>query len=178
MIISTISTENTIVADADISTSIANFGWNKTGDISAMDSILNTSMVAYHTNDERIELELSDECEAFKKGAIRSEVASVSCAYDPVIFCDILDDNIALSKFSTAVGSTTDSPKILIVRFIYETVPKILTVNILAQVKSSYMRLLAHHMMKIQKELMPNYFKMSVGSTWRQQSVISRQQLS
>ena len=52
-----------------------------------------------------------NECEAFKQDAIRSEVASVSCAYYPVLFCDILDDNIALSKFSTAVGSKTASPK-------------------------------------------------------------------
>ena len=37
---------------------------------------------------------------------LRTEVASVSWAYDPVLFCDLLDNNIALSKFSTAVGST------------------------------------------------------------------------
>ena len=56
-------------------------------------------MVAYPANNARIELEFRDECEAFKQDAIRSKVASVSCAYDPVLFCDTLDDNIALSKF-------------------------------------------------------------------------------
>ena len=54
---------------------------------------------------------MSNECEAFKQDAIRSEVASVSCACDPVLFFDILDDNIALSKFSAAVRSTSASPK-------------------------------------------------------------------
>ena len=68
-------------------------------------------MVSYRAKNARTELEFSDECEASKQYAIRSEVASVSCAYDPVLFCDILDNNIALSKVSTAVGSTTASPK-------------------------------------------------------------------
>ena len=54
---------------------------------------------------------MSNECEAIKQDAIRSEVAYASCAYDPVLFCDILDDKVALPKFSTAVGSTTDSLK-------------------------------------------------------------------
>ena len=43
----------------------------------------------------------------FKKDAIRTEVASISCAYDPVLFCDLLDDNIAFSKYLASVGSTT-----------------------------------------------------------------------
>ena len=54
---------------------------------------------------------MTAECEEFKQGTIRSEVASISFAYDPVLFCDIFDDNNALSNFSTAVVSTTYSPK-------------------------------------------------------------------
>ena len=107
MIIPTISTNNTLLADTYMSTAISNFVWNKTGDISAIYSIPNNSMVAYRANNAIAELELSDECEAFKQDAIRYEVASVSCAYEPVLFCDLLDNNIDLSKFSTAVGSTT-----------------------------------------------------------------------
>ena len=42
----------------------------------------------------------------FKTDAIRAEVASISCAYDRVLFCDLLDDKIALSKLSASVGST------------------------------------------------------------------------
>ena len=103
MILPTIAIENTLIGDADLSTEIADFGWNKTGKISVIDSILDTSMVAYHANDARTELELSNECEAFKQNSIRYELASGSCAYDSVFFCDILDDNITLSKFSTDV---------------------------------------------------------------------------
>ena len=111
MILPNISTENTLVADAYLSTEIADFVWNKRWDISAIDSILNTSMIAYQANNTRTELEFSNECEAFKQYAIRFEVSSVSCTYDPVLFCNLLDDKIALSKFSTDFGSTTDSPK-------------------------------------------------------------------
>ena len=39
--------------------------------------------------------------------AIRADVASISCTYDPVLFCDLLDNNIAFYKFLAAVGSTT-----------------------------------------------------------------------
>ena len=56
MILPNITTENTLVADLDLSTAIANFGWNKTGEISAINSILSTSMVAYRANDTRKEL--------------------------------------------------------------------------------------------------------------------------
>ena len=60
MILPNLATENTLVVDADLSTAIANFGWNKTGEISAIDSIFNTSMVPYCANDNRTELELSN----------------------------------------------------------------------------------------------------------------------
>ena len=43
----------------------------------------------------------------FKADLIQAEVASTSCCYDPEVFCDLLDDNLALSKLSAAVGSTT-----------------------------------------------------------------------
>ena len=43
----------------------------------------------------------------FKTDAIRVEVASISCAYDPVLFCGLLNANISLSKLSASVGSTT-----------------------------------------------------------------------
>ena len=63
MILHTIATKNTFVADADLSAVIAGFGWKKTGEISAIESILNTSMVEYRANNARTELELSNECE-------------------------------------------------------------------------------------------------------------------
>ena len=42
-----------------------------------------------------------------QKDAITAEVGSISCAYDPVLFCDLLDDNISLSKLLAAVAITT-----------------------------------------------------------------------
>ena len=38
-------------------------------------------------------------------------MASTSCCYDPEVFCNLLDDNMALSKCSAAVGSTTSVPE-------------------------------------------------------------------
>ena len=36
---------------------------------------------------------------AFKSDPIRAEVASTSCCYNPLVFCDLLADHIALSNF-------------------------------------------------------------------------------
>ena len=46
----------------------------------------------------------------FKSDPIRAEVTSTSCCYAHEIFCDLLDEDIELFKFSTAVGSTTAVP--------------------------------------------------------------------
>ena len=99
------------MADEYLSEAVHYFLWNKTGEISGIYSILNTSIVAYRSKNARTELELRNECEAFKQYAIRYDVASVSCAYYPVLFCDILDDNISLAKFSNAVGIMIPIPK-------------------------------------------------------------------
>ena len=72
-----------------------------------MDSVIETSVVAVGAHDCRTSQELEDECELFKIDPVRAEVAIISCTYDPVLFCDLLDGHIALLKFSTAVGSTT-----------------------------------------------------------------------
>ena len=64
-------------------------------------------MVANSTGNVSISKELDNECAILKTDAIRAEVASISCAYDPVLFCDLLDGNIAISKFSAVVGSTS-----------------------------------------------------------------------
>ena len=75
--------------------------------ISAVDSVIDTSGVAVEKKDCRTSEELETDCELFKLDPIRAEVASMSCAYDPVLFCHLLDEQIALSKFSAAVGSAT-----------------------------------------------------------------------
>ena len=51
--------------------------------------------------------EFGNDCELFRMNAMRAEVDSVSRAYDPILYCYLLDDTIALSKFSSARGSTT-----------------------------------------------------------------------
>ena len=45
----------------------------------------------------------------FKFDPIRAQVADVSCVLDPEVICDMLDERIAISKLSAAVGSTTTS---------------------------------------------------------------------
>ena len=75
--------------------------------ISTIDSVIHTSVVAVEKKDCKTSEELKIDCELFKMDPIRSEVASMSCTYDPVLFCDLLDEQVAFSKFSAAVGSTT-----------------------------------------------------------------------
>ena len=38
-------------------------------------------------------------------------MASTSCCYYPEVFCNLIDDNMALSKFSAAVESITSVPE-------------------------------------------------------------------
>ena len=54
MILPTIATEKNIVADADLLTAVSGFGRNKTGEISAIDSMLNTSIVAYRATNAQM----------------------------------------------------------------------------------------------------------------------------
>ena len=56
MILTITATQNTIVVDADLSEVVADYVWNKKGEISSIDSILNTSIVEYQGNDARTEL--------------------------------------------------------------------------------------------------------------------------
>ena len=42
---------------------------------------------------------------------MRVQVASVSGAYTPDIFCDMMNEQVATSKFSAAVGSTMTNPQ-------------------------------------------------------------------
>ena len=66
--------------------------------------------IASRTDNARIDDELANKCLAFKAYPIRAEVASISIAFEPKIFCDILYDQIAMSKFPGAIGSTTANP--------------------------------------------------------------------
>ena len=48
---------------------------------------------------------------ALKAYPNRVEVTSRSSVFDPEVFCNLLYDQIALSNFSVAVGSTTANPQ-------------------------------------------------------------------
>ena len=104
-----IPVQHTLVADADMSADISGIDNNDMAvsaiekvnqpRVSAIDLVLDISLVENPTGNVLTSKELDNECAMFKTYAIRAEVASISCAYDPVLFCDLLDDNIDLSKF-------------------------------------------------------------------------------
>ena len=50
-------------------------------------------------------------CLIFKVNVIHAKVGSTSCCYGPEVFCDLFDNNTALSKVSAAIGSTTSIPE-------------------------------------------------------------------
>ena len=53
-----------------------------------------------------------DEVKVFlEEYAMRVQVASASGAYNPEIFCEMINDQVATSKFSAAVGSTMANPQ-------------------------------------------------------------------
>ena len=68
-------------------------------------------VVVSRADNARTHDELSNERLVFKADPIRSDVASIIIVFDPEVFCDLLDDQISLSKFSSAVGSTTGNPQ-------------------------------------------------------------------
>ena len=46
-----------------------------------------------------------------EEDVMRVQVASVSGAYKPEIFCDMINEQVATSKSSAAVGSTMANPQ-------------------------------------------------------------------
>ena len=66
-------------------------------------------VVVYRADNARTHDELSNERLVFKADPIRSDVASIIIVFDPEVFCDLLDDQISLSKFSSAVGRNTSN---------------------------------------------------------------------
>ena len=77
----------------------------------AINIILSTLVVVSRADNARTHDELSNERLVFKADPIRSDVASIIIVFDPKVFCDLLDDQISQSKFSSAVGSTTGNPQ-------------------------------------------------------------------
>ena len=52
---------------------------------------------------------------------MRVQVALVSGTYDPEIFCEMINEQVATSKFSAAVGSTMVNPQDPDREILYET---------------------------------------------------------
>ena len=75
------------------------------------DAILSTSMFGSCVEDTSSG-EKVDEVNVFlEEDAMRVQVALASGAYDPEIFCEMINDQAATSKFSAAVGSTMANPQ-------------------------------------------------------------------
>ena len=75
------------------------------------DAILSTSVVGSCVEDTRSG-EKVDQVNVFlEEDEMRVQVASASGAYDPEIFCDIINDQVTTSKFLAAVGSTMANPQ-------------------------------------------------------------------
>ena len=53
-----------------------------------------------------------DEANIFlEEDSMRVQVALVSGAYDPEIFCEMINEQVSTSKFLAAVGSTMANPQ-------------------------------------------------------------------
>ena len=75
------------------------------------DAILSTSAVGSCVEDTRSGKEVDDVNIFLEEDVMRVQVASVSGAYDPEIFCEMINEQVATSKFSVAVGSTMANPQ-------------------------------------------------------------------
>ena len=75
------------------------------------DAILSISAVGSCVEDTRSGKEVDEVNIFLEEDAMRVKVASVSGTYDPEIFCDMINEQVATSKFSAAVGSTMANPQ-------------------------------------------------------------------
>ena len=73
--------------------------------------IRSTSAVGSCVEDTRSGEKVNKVNVSLEEDAMRIQVASVSGAYDPESFCEMINEQVATSKFSAAVGSTMASPQ-------------------------------------------------------------------
>ena len=102
------------------------------------------SHIATCADSARPDGQFSEERIKFKVDPIWSQVADVSYILDPGILCDLLDEQLSLSRLSAAVGSTVDNPQD----------PYCL---VFMQVKTSLMSLKVKPMLKSRKDCLPIY---------------------
>ena len=75
------------------------------------DAILITSTVGSCVEDTRSGKEVDEVNIFLEKYVMRVHSASVSGAYEPEIFCKIINEQVATSKLSADVGSTMENPQ-------------------------------------------------------------------
>ena len=77
----------------------------------AIDAVIALSHIETCSDSVRPDRQISEERIRFKADPICAQVADLSCVLNPEVLCDILDEQLALSKFSAAIGSTVANPK-------------------------------------------------------------------
>ena len=85
------------------------------------DAIISTSAVGSCVEDTRSGKEVDEVNIFLEEDAMRVQFASISGAYDPEIFCEIINEQVATLNFSAAVGSTMANPQGLYREILYAT---------------------------------------------------------
>ena len=75
------------------------------------DAILSTSAVGSCVEDTRSGEKVNEVNVFLEEDVMRLQVALASGAYDPEIFCKMINDQVTTSKFLASVGSTMANPQ-------------------------------------------------------------------
>ena len=76
-----------------------------------MDAILSTSAVGSCVENTKSGEKVDKVKVLLEEDVMRVQAALVSGAYDPEIFCEMINDQVTTSKFSAAVGSNMANPQ-------------------------------------------------------------------
>ena len=77
----------------------------------AFDAVIDSSHIPTGPDSSRHYVQLSEEIIEFKVDLIQARVADVGCVLDPDVLYNLLDNQLALSKFSGAFMSTFANPQ-------------------------------------------------------------------
>ena len=108
MVIIPVRPMHTLVEEADLSAVGTSYDRQHETE-NTIDAIISLSHIATISDNDRLDKELTKERIKFKSDPILAQVEDVSCVLDPEVLCDLFDEKIALSKFSSEVVSTTIS---------------------------------------------------------------------
>ena len=102
--------KRTLIAEVELAAVEAK-GGEKVELDGAIDAVIALSHIETCSDSVRPDRQISEERIRFKADPICAQVADLSCVLNPEVLCDILDEKLALSKFSAAIGSTVANPK-------------------------------------------------------------------